>query len=56
MAASGVSDAAAGDVAALARIVAEHDDDMARVSFVICGDQDLGQDAVQATWSIAWSP
>lgn len=49
-----VSDAAAGDVAAFARIVAEHHDDMARACFVICGDQDMAQDAVQAAWPIAW--
>lgn len=49
-----VADAAAGDVAAFARIVAEHHDDMARVCFLICGDQDMAQDAVQAAWPIAW--
>jgi RNA polymerase sigma-70 factor, ECF subfamily len=49
-----VSDAAAGDVAAFARIVAEHHDHMARVCFVICGDRDMAQDAVQAAWPIAW--
>jgi RNA polymerase sigma-70 factor (ECF subfamily) len=47
-------DAVAGDVAAFARIVAEHHDHMARVCFVICGDQDMAQDAVQAAWPIAW--
>ncbi|MDH4142785.1 MAG: sigma-70 family RNA polymerase sigma factor, partial [Chloroflexota bacterium] len=46
--------AAAGDIAAFARIVAEHHDHMARVCFVICGDQDMAQDAVQAAWPIAW--
>lgn len=49
-----VARAAAGDAAAFARIVAEHHDDMARVCFVICGDQDMAQDAVQAAWPIAW--
>jgi len=49
-----VSQAAAGDAGAFARIVAEHHDDMARVCFVICGDQDMAQDAVQAAWPIAW--
>jgi RNA polymerase sigma-70 factor (ECF subfamily) len=49
-----VADAAAGDVAALARIVAAHHDDMARICYVICGDQDTAQDAVQAAWPIAW--
>ena len=49
-----VTDAAGGDADALARIVAAHHDDMARVCFVICGDQDLAQDAVQSAWPIAW--
>jgi RNA polymerase sigma-70 factor (ECF subfamily) len=50
--ATSVADAAAGDVEALARIVRAHHDDMARVCFVICGDQDLAQDAVQSAWPI----
>ncbi len=54
MAALVVSEAAAGDVGAFARIVAEHHDDMARVCFVISGDRDMAQDAVQAAWAIAW--
>ena len=49
-----VAQAAAGDAAAFAVIVAEHHDDMARVCFVICGNQDTAQDAVQIAWSIAW--
>jgi RNA polymerase sigma-70 factor (ECF subfamily) len=49
-----VADAAAGDAMAFARIVAAHHDDMARVCFVICGDQDMAQDAVQAAWPVAW--
>ena len=51
---STVASAAAGDADALARIVGAHHDDMARLAFVICGDQDLAQDAVQAAWPIAW--
>ena len=54
VAAATVADAAAGDAAALARIVAAYHDDMARLSFVIFGDQDLAQDAVQAAWALAW--
>jgi RNA polymerase sigma factor (sigma-70 family) len=54
IAASTVAEAAAGDADALARIVGAHHDDMARVCFVICGDRDLAQDAVQAAWPIAW--
>jgi RNA polymerase sigma-70 factor (ECF subfamily) len=54
LAALTVAQAAAGDAAAFADIVAEHHDDMARVCFVICGSQDAAQDAVQAAWMIAW--
>jgi RNA polymerase sigma factor (sigma-70 family) len=54
IAASTVADAAAGDADALARIVGAHHDDMARVCYVICGDRDLAQDAVQAAWPVAW--
>lgn len=53
-AAATVADAAGGDANALARIVGAHHDDMARIAYVICGDQDLAQDAVQAAWPIAW--
>jgi RNA polymerase sigma factor (sigma-70 family) len=49
-----VIEAAAGDAAALARIVSAYHDDMARLCYVICGDQDLAQDAVQSAWSIVW--
>jgi RNA polymerase sigma-70 factor (ECF subfamily) len=49
-----VAQAASGDAMAFARIVEAHHDDMARVCFVICGDQDMAQDAVQAAWPIAW--
>jgi RNA polymerase sigma-70 factor, ECF subfamily len=54
IAATTVADAAAGDAVALARIVGAYHDDMARVCFVICGDQDVAQDAVQSAWPIAW--
>jgi len=46
--------AAAGDEVAFARIVEAHHDDMTRVSFVICGDLDIADEAVQAAWPIAW--
>jgi RNA polymerase sigma factor (sigma-70 family) len=52
--ASTVAEAAAGDVAALALIVAHHHEDMARVCAVICGDADIAEDAVQSAWPIAW--
>jgi RNA polymerase sigma-70 factor, ECF subfamily len=54
IAATTVADAAAGDADALARIVGAYHDDMARICYVICGDQDVAQDAVQAAWPIAW--
>jgi len=54
IAATTVADAAAGDANALARIVGAHHDDMTRICFVICGDADLAQDAVQAAWPVAW--
>jgi RNA polymerase sigma-70 factor (ECF subfamily) len=46
--------AVAGDEAAFARIVQAHHDGMIRVCFVICGDLDIADDAVQAAWGIAW--
>ncbi len=51
---STVASAARGDAEALAAIVALHHDDMARIAFVICGDQDRAQDAAQSAWPIAW--
>jgi RNA polymerase sigma factor (sigma-70 family) len=51
---STLAEAVAGDAVAFARIVNAYHDDMARVCFVICGDQDMAQDAVQAAWPIAW--
>ena len=54
IAADTLSEAAAGDALALARIVEAYHDDMARLCFVICGDRDTAQEAVQAAWSIAW--
>jgi RNA polymerase sigma factor (sigma-70 family) len=54
IAATTVAEAAAGDRDALATIVGAHHDDMARICFVICGDQDMAQDAVQAAWPSAW--
>jgi RNA polymerase sigma-70 factor (ECF subfamily) len=49
-----VADAVAGDATAFTRIVRTHHDDMARLCFVITGDQDMAQDAVQAAWPIVW--
>jgi RNA polymerase sigma-70 factor (ECF subfamily) len=46
--------AADGDEIAFACIVEAHHVDMRRVSFVICGDHDMAEDAVQQAWQIAW--
>ena len=46
--------AAAGDEAAFARLIRAHHDDMTRVCFVICGDLDIADEAVQAAWPIVW--
>lgn len=43
-----------GDEAAFARIVMAHHADMRQVCFVICGDLDLADEAVQAGWALAW--
>lgn len=52
--AAAVGLAAAGDETAFARIVQAHHDDMTRVCFVICGDLDIADEAVQAAWPIIW--
>jgi RNA polymerase sigma factor (sigma-70 family) len=52
--ASLVTQAASGDVDALAAIVGAHHDDMARIAYVITRDVDLAQDAVQGAWPVAW--
>ena len=49
-----VRSAATGDEAAFARLIAAHHASMARVAYVICGDAETTQDAVQTAWSIAW--
>ncbi len=49
-----VANAAAGDVASLAAIVALYHNDMARVCAVICADPAAAEDAVQSAWPIAW--
>jgi RNA polymerase sigma-70 factor (ECF subfamily) len=49
-----VDRAAAGDAAAFAQIVEAHHADMRRVSYVICGDLDLADDAVQQAWQVVW--
>ena len=49
-----VARAASGDEVAFDQIVAAHHDDMARVSFIVCRDVQLAQEAASAAWSIAW--
>ena len=49
-----VERAIAGDEIAFARIVGTYHLDLVRVAFVICGDEDLAEDAAQAAWWIAW--
>jgi RNA polymerase sigma-70 factor (ECF subfamily) len=46
--------AIAGDEVAFARIVAAHNDDMARIAYLVSGSLDVAEDAVQAAWAIAW--
>ena len=46
--------AAAGDEAAFARLIDQHNAAMARVAYVIVGDREMTLDAVQSAWSIAW--
>lgn len=46
--------AAQGDLAAFARIVRLHNEDMTRVAFVITGDLDSAAGATGAAWSVAW--
>src|SRR5258706_4555210 len=50
-----VASAATGYEVAFGRIVAAHHDDMARVSFVVCGDVTLAQEAVQSAWPKVWA-
>jgi len=52
--AGAVALAGAGDETAFARIINAHHDDMTRVCFVICGDLDVADEAVQAAWPIVW--
>jgi RNA polymerase sigma-70 factor (ECF subfamily) len=52
--AGAVALAIAGDETAFARIIRAHHHDMTRVCFLICGDLDLAEDAVQSAWLIIW--
>jgi len=46
--------AARGDLAAFARIVRLHHENMTRVAFVITGDSDTAAEAANAAWPVAW--
>jgi len=46
--------AVAGDEVAFARIVATHHEDMRRVCAVVCSDDAVAEEAVQAAWPIVW--
>lgn len=46
--------AAAGDAAAFGRLVTDHHATMARVAYVIVGDVEVAEDAVQTAWATAW--
>ena len=46
--------AIAGDEVSFAAIVDRHRVSMTRVAYVVCGDADLADEAVQAAWPIAW--
>ena len=43
-----------GDELAFATIVERHQVHMTRVAYVVCGDLDLAEEAVQAAWPIVW--
>ena len=42
------------DVAAFAKVIGQHHDDMARVAFVVSGDAELAGDAARGAWPDAW--
>jgi RNA polymerase sigma-70 factor, ECF subfamily len=46
--------AARGSEAAFEQIVATHHAEMRRISFLVAGDPDLAEDAVQQAWQLAW--
>jgi len=49
-----VVSAAAGDETAFARLVAEYDDDLVRVAYLVTSDVAMARDAAQAAWAKAW--
>jgi RNA polymerase sigma factor (sigma-70 family) len=49
-----VVSAQSDDDAAFAQVVAAHHEDMRRVCVVVCGDETIAEEAVNAAWAIAW--
>jgi DNA-directed RNA polymerase specialized sigma24 family protein len=49
-----IASVAAGDETAFASIVRLYDEDMRRVCVVVDGDDGIAEDAVAASWLIAW--
>ncbi len=49
-----VASAVAGDDLAFERIVSAHHEDMRRVCVVMCHDDEIAEEAVQAAWAIVW--
>jgi RNA polymerase sigma-70 factor (ECF subfamily) len=49
-----LASAAAGDEIAFRGLIAEHHDDMRRVSAYISGDAAMAEEATQAAWVVAW--
>jgi RNA polymerase sigma factor (sigma-70 family) len=43
-----------GDDLAFAAIIDRHQVQMTRVAYVVCGDRDLAEEAVQSAWPIVW--
>ena len=43
------------DEAALTELVAAHDSDMVRLSFMVCGDREIARDATQQAWYRVWA-
>lgn len=49
-----VERAAQGDELAFARLVAEYQQDLVRVAYVVTGDLAMAEDAAESAWCIAW--
>jgi RNA polymerase sigma factor (sigma-70 family) len=46
--------AVAGDEVAFATIIDRHRVSMTRVAYVVCGDAQLAEESVQASWAVVW--